>query len=91
MTLTTKVKSFLRWGAISLVVFCYFLGLLVASQSFVVFSENQSLLFSNPIPLNVYNRAIDALLQATDRVFEAATYGFAICVPLIILIFKKVR
>lgn len=47
--------------------------------------------FSNPVPLNEYHASIDSILQATDIVFDAAIYGFAICVPLILLIFKKIR
>jgi hypothetical protein len=49
------------------------------------------MLFSNPVPLIEYQAAIDSLIQYTDRVFDAAIYGFAICVTLILFIFKKVR
>jgi hypothetical protein len=47
--------------------------------------------FSNPVPLNEYHASIDSILQATGIVFDAAIYGFVFCVPLILLIFKKVR
>ncbi|WP_458023046.1 hypothetical protein, partial [Kosakonia sp. BK9b] len=68
----------------------YFLGLFIASQAFSIFFENQ-LLVSNPVPLKEYYQAVDSLAEATNGVFDAAVYGFVISVPLILLIFKKVR
>ncbi|WP_296240717.1 hypothetical protein [uncultured Enterobacter sp.] len=90
MTLTSRTKTVLRWGGICIVSLAYFFGLFVASQAFAVFSENQTLV-SNPVPLKEYYQAVDSLAQATSGVFDAAIYGFVICVPLILLIFKKVR
>lgn len=91
MTSTNRTKTVLRWLGIGTVSLCYFIVLVIASFSFSAFSENQSMLFSNPVPLIEYQAAIDSLIQYTDRVFDAAIYGFAICVTLILLIFKKVR
>lgn len=90
MTLTSRTKTILRWGGIFIVSLGYFFGLFVASQAFAVFSENQNLV-SNPVPLKEYYQAIDSLTQATNGVFDVAIYGFVIGVPLILLIFKKVR
>lgn len=86
-----KIKTVLRWGGICLVSLCYFIGLALATFSFSAFSENESMQFSNPVPLNEYHASVEAILQATGIVFDAAIYGFLICVPLILLIFKKVR
>ena len=47
--------------------------------------------FSDPIPLKEYQASIESLMQATDSVFNVALFGFAICVPLLLLIFKKLR
>jgi len=88
--LTNRSKAILRWGGIGIVSLGYFLGLFVASQAFAVFSENQTLV-SDPVPLKDYYQAVDSLAQATSGVFDAAIYGFVIGVPLILLIFKKVR
>ncbi|MGU3524162.1 hypothetical protein ACLBW2_13785 [Enterobacteriaceae bacterium C23F] len=90
MNTTSGIKFFLRWGGICIVTLGYFLGLLVASQAFAVFSENQTFV-SNPVPLKEYYQAVDSLAQATNGIFDAAIYGFVISVPLILLIFKKVR
>ena len=89
--MTSRAKTIFRWGGISIVSFFYFIGLALATFSFSAFSENESMQFSNPVPLNEYHASIDSILQATGIVFDAAIYGFAICVPLILIIFKKVR
>ncbi len=86
-----EIKTVLRWGGICLVSFCYFIGLTLATFSFSAFYESESMRFSNPVPLNEYHASVDSIMQATDIVFNAAIYGFVICVPLILLIFKKVR
>ncbi|MTD39575.1 hypothetical protein GIX45_13330 [Erwinia sp. CPCC 100877] len=91
MTLTNRVKTVPRWGGIGIVSLCYFIALAMATFSLSAFIENESMQFSNPVPFNEYHAAINSLLQATDIVFNAAIYGFVICVPLILLIFKKVR
>lgn len=91
MTITSRTKTILRWGGIGIVSFCYFIGLALATFSFSAFSENESMQFSNPVPLNEYHASIDSILQATGIVFYVAIYGFVISVPLILLIFKKVR
>jgi len=90
MTLTSRTKTILRWGGIFIVSLGYFFGLFIASQAFAVFSENQ-IIASNPVPLKEYYQAIDSLTQATNDVFDVAIYGFLVGVPLILLIFKKVR
>ncbi|CAI8794122.1 hypothetical protein E0L21_08440 [Kosakonia quasisacchari] len=90
MTLTSRTKTILRWGGICFVTLSYFFGLFVALQAFAIFSENQTLV-SNPVPLKEYYQAVDSVMQATNGVFSVAFFGFAICVPLILIIFKKVR
>ena len=89
--MTNSTKTVFRWSGIIIVSLCYFIVLALATFSFSAFTENESMQFSNPVPLNEYHASIDAILQATGVVFDAAIYGFAICVPLILLIFKKVR
>lgn len=91
MILRNRTKTLLRWGSIGIVFLGYFFALTMATISFSAFSENQSVQFSNPVPLNEYRAAIDSLIEATDTVFDVALYGFLICMALILLIFKKVR
>lgn len=89
--MTSRTKTILRWSGIAIVSLCYFIALTLSSFSFSAFSESESMFFSGPIPLKEYKASIDSLMQATDGVFNVALFGFAICVPLILLIFKKVR
>ncbi len=91
MAMTSRTKTVLRWGGIAIVSLCYFVALALSTFSFSAFSESESMRFSGPIPLKEYQASIDSIMQATDGIFTVALFGFAICVPLILLIFKKVR
>ncbi len=87
----SRTKTILRWSGISIVALCYFITLIASTFAYSAFSERESVQFYGPIPLKEYKASIDSLMQATDGVFSVALFGFAICVPLILLIFKKVR
>ena len=91
MAMTNRTKTVFRWGGIVIVSLCYFIALVLSTFSFSAFSESESMRFSGPIPLKEYHASIDSIMQATDGVFTVALFGSAICVPLILLIFKKVR
>lgn len=47
--------------------FCYLLGLIIASLSFFT-GESQSLLFPEPIPLSEYWDGIDGLVKTTEDI-----------------------
>lgn len=89
--MSNLTKTIIRWGGIATVSLCYFIALVASTCSFSAFQERESMLFYGPISLKEYHSAIDSLMQATDGVFNVALFGFAICVPLILLIFKNVR
>lgn len=89
--MSNLTKTILRWGGIVAVSLCYFITLLASTLAYSAFSERESMQFYGPIPLKEYKASIDSLMQATDGVFSVAFFGFAICVPLILIIFKKVR
>lgn len=89
--MSNLTKSILRWGGIITVSLCYFITLVASTFSFSAFRERESMRFTGPVSLKEYHLAIDSLMQATDSVFNVALFGFAICVPVILLIFKKVR
>ncbi|WP_279473551.1 hypothetical protein [Aeromonas caviae] len=46
---------------------------------------------TGPVSLEYHRAMMDAVMQATGVVFDAASLGFLICVPLILIIFHKVR
>lgn len=84
-------KNILRWVGIGVVSLCYYIALVASTSSFSAFGEKESMLFSGPISLEEHQASINSIMQATDDVFSVAVYGFLICVPIILLIFKKVR
>ncbi|EPA0111299.1 hypothetical protein ACLETS_11420 [Enterobacter ludwigii] len=91
MAMTNRSKTVFRWGGIVIVSLCYFIALVLSTFSFSAFSESESMRLSGPIPLKEYHASIDSIIQATDDVVNVAFFGFMICVPLILIIFKKVR
>lgn len=89
--LASKTKTVLRWAGIALVSLCYYLWLGVASTSFGHIAEKESVIGTGPVSLEYHRAMMDAVMQATGVVFDAASFGFLICVPLILIIFHKVR
>jgi hypothetical protein len=87
----SKTKTVLRWAGIALVSLGYYLWLGVASTSFGHITEKESVIGTGPISLEYHRAMMDAMMQATGVVFDAASLGFLICVPLILIIFHKVR
>lgn len=60
-------KYTLRYVANVLMLYCYLLGLIIASLSFFT-GESQSLLFPGPIPLSEYWDGIDGLVKTTEDI-----------------------
>lgn len=89
--LTSKKKAVLRWGGITLVFLSYYFWLGLSSMSFGHIAEKESVVGPGPLSLEYHHAIISALKEATGGVFEAAGLGFLICVPLILIIFHKVR
>lgn len=89
--LTTKKKAIVRWAGIILVSLGYYFWLAIAAMSFGHISEKESVLLSGQISLEQHQAVVSSLREATGVVFDAATWGFLVCVALILIIFKKVR
>ena len=87
----SKTKTMLRWAGMVLVSLGYYLWLGVASTSFGHIAEKESVNLTGPVSLEYHRAIIEAVMQATGVVFDAATFGFLVCVPLILIIFHKVR
>lgn len=87
----SKKKTVLHWVGIALVSMGYYLWLGVAAISFGHIAEKDSVIGTGPVSQEYHRAIIDALRQATGVVFDAATFGFLVCVSLIFLIFSKVR
>lgn len=89
--LASKTKTVLRWAGIVLVSLGYYLLLGVASTSFGHIAEKESVIGSSAVSLEYHRAMMDAVMQATGVVFDVASFGFLVCVPLILIIFHKVR
>jgi hypothetical protein len=87
--MTVELKLFSDGAELALYRFATLSGWRWLHSHFLLSARMKVCNFSNPVPLNEYHASIDSILQATGIVFDAAIYGFAICVPLILLIFKK--
>lgn len=81
----------LRWGSILFVLFCYLVWLFIALQPMSVFMENETLQLSKIVSAEGYSSSLRQIKDATESVFDGYVYGFLVCVPLILLLFKKVR
>lgn len=91
MMLTNKMKIIIRWCGIIFVSLGYYFWIAIAAMSFGHISEKESVLLSGPISLEQHQAVVASLREATGVVFDAAIWGFLVCVSLILLIFKKVR
>ncbi|QGR05678.1 hypothetical protein CTZ24_04345 [Pantoea phytobeneficialis] len=91
MTLTKKTKFILRWGGIMILSISYFLSLIIASISYSDIYENLTLQQSDFVPLTEYWATIEYMIEYINLILDIAFLGFIICVPLILIIFKKVR
>lgn len=89
--LSSKAKTVIRWLSIAIVCIGYYFWLGLASLSFGHISEKESVLLSGPISLEQHRAVVASVMDATNVVFDAAMWGFLICVPLILIIFNKVR
>lgn len=89
--LASKTKTVLRWAGICAVSLAYYLWLGLASMGFGHIAEKESVNLTGPVSLEYHRAIIEAMNAATGGVFDAATFGFLVCVPLILLIFSKVR
>ncbi|MCW2485976.1 hypothetical protein J5069_08720 [Candidatus Symbiopectobacterium sp. NZEC127] len=93
-TIQTKRNGsmfFLRWGGIIFILSCYLIGVFISLQPMSVFMENETLQLSNPVSAQVYSYSLQQIKEASDRIFYGYVYGFLVCMPLITILFKKVR
>ncbi|CAG74428.1 putative membrane protein [Pectobacterium atrosepticum SCRI1043] len=86
-----RSMCFLRWGSILFVLFCYLVWLFISLQPMSVFMENETLQFSNSVSAERYSSSLRQIKDATESVFDGYVYGFLVCVPVILLLFKKIR
>ncbi|WP_447780555.1 hypothetical protein [Aeromonas veronii] len=89
--LSSKVKTIIRWAAITFICLGYYFWLGLALLSFGHISEKESVLLSDPIPLSQHKAIVESLMDASNALSSAAGWGFLVCVSLVLIVFSKVR
>ncbi|PNF47451.1 hypothetical protein C1166_16965 [Enterobacter bugandensis] len=91
MTLTNRAKTILRWGGISLVFAIYSIALMIPVLDFGLTRKYNAPPLTDEMEARLCEAIIDDLSRSVDNLLITAFYGSAICLVLVLLIFKKVR
>lgn len=89
--LSSQVKTIIRWALILTIGLGYYFCLGIAYLPFGHISEKESILLSGPISLEQHRAILESVMDATNVVYNAAIWGFLVCISLILLVFSKVR
>lgn len=89
--LSSQVKTIIRWALILIIGLDYYFCLGIAYLPFGHISEKESILLSGPISLEQHRAILESVMDATNVVYNAAIWGFLVCISLILLVFSKVR
>lgn len=85
--MTNKAKIALRWGGIALVFAIYSVTLMIPLLDYSLTIKYQGA----PSTGTMEARVCEAITGSIDNLFLIAFFGSAICLVLVLLIFKKVR
>lgn len=91
MTLTNRAKAILRWGGIVLVFAIYSIALMIPVLDFGLTRKYNGSPSTGQMEARLCEAIIDDLSRSVDNLLLTAFVGGAICIVLILLIFKKVR
>lgn len=91
MTLTNRAKAILRWGSIALVFAIYSIALMIPVLDFELTRKYNGLPSTGQMEARLCEAIIDDLSRSMDNLLITAFVGSAICLVLLLLIFKKVR
>jgi len=91
MTLTNRAKTLLRWGGIGLVFTIYSLALMITVLDFGLTRKYNAPPSTGNMEARLCEAITDDLSRSVDNLLITAFVGSAICLVLVLLIFKKVR
>jgi len=91
MTLTNRAKAILRWGSIALVFAIYSIVLMIPVLDFGLTRKYNGPPSTGQMETRLCEAIIDDLSRSMDNLLITAFVGSAICLVLVLLIFKKVR
>lgn len=91
MTLTSRTKSFIRWGSIITISFLYIASILVNVLDYGITRKYTDILNEKTITIEACNAVVADFEQYYDRLIDVSLFGYIISTVLILIIFKKVR
>lgn len=91
MSLTNRVKTLLRWGGITLVFAIYSIALMIPALNVGLTRKYNGPPSTGQMEVRLCEAIIDDLSRSVDSLLITAFVGSAICLVLVLLIFKKVR
>lgn len=91
MTLTSRTKAILRWGGIALVFAIYSIALMIPVLDFGLTRKYNGPPSIGKMEARLCEAIIDDLSRSVDNLLITAFFGSAICLVLVLLIFKKMR
>lgn len=91
MTLTNRTKAILRWGGIAIVFAIYSIALMIPVLDFELTWKYNGPPSTGEMEARLCEAIIDDLSRSVDNLLITAFFGSAICLVLVLLIFKKVR
>lgn len=89
--MTSKTKAIFRWGGIALVFAIYSIALMIPVLDFGLTRKYNSPPSTGEMETRLCEAIIDDLSRSVDNLLITAFVGSAICLVLVLLIFKKVK
>ncbi|MDX6039238.1 hypothetical protein [Scandinavium lactucae] len=89
--MTNRAKTILRWGGIASVFAIYSIALTIPVLDFGLTWKYNVPPSTGQMEANLCEAIIDDLSRSVDNLLITAFVGSAICLVLVLLIFKKVR
>lgn len=91
MTLTSRIKTILRWGGITLIFLIYSVALMIPVLDFGLTIKYNGPPSIGTMEVHLCEAITNDLSRSLDNLFITAFTGTAICLVLTLLIFQKVR
>jgi hypothetical protein len=89
--IASRTKTILRWGGIALVFAIYSIALMIPVLDFGLTRKYNGPPSTGEMEARLCEAIIDDLSRSVDNLLIKAFFGSAICLVLVLLIFKKVR
>ncbi len=89
--MTSRTKAILRWGGIASVFAIYSIALMIPVLDFALTRKYNGPPSTGEMEACLCEAIIDDLSRSMDNLLITAFFGSAICLVLVLIIFKKLR